>query len=133
MCRAVSISPSFDASLPYRPSSADVARDIEEAFGEAAPDVLVELGVFGELLDGLEHLLAEGVVGERRARDADDREPGREPPVVGQPVERGHELPFREVAIRAEDHDDALGHAPLEAQRVLKRIFDSHRVQHSMR
>ena len=99
--------------------------DVEEALGESLPDIGVEGGVFGELLDGIEHLLAELVVGEGRARDAHDGETGRQAPVVGQTIERGQELALGEVAIGAEDDHHALGHLAFEAQGILEGILSN--------
>ena len=46
----------------------------------------------------------------------DDGEIRRQSPVVGQPVERGHQFSLGEIAIGAEDHDGAFRHTAVEAQ-----------------
>ena len=126
MWRSFSISPSFSREALIEPGVADVAGNVEEAPREGRPHVLIELGVFAELLDGFAHLLAELVVGQRRAGDADDGESRGQAAVVGQPVERGQQFALGEVAIGAEDDDGALGHLPLKAQRVLERVLVGH-------
>ena len=79
---------------------ADVARALEELrehllVGRAAR----------ELADGARRELPELVVGEVRARAADEREVLGQRALVGEVVERGQELAAREVAGRAEDHE----------------------------
>ncbi len=105
----------------------DIAGDVEQPLGEGAPHVGIEGGVFGELLDGIEHLLAELIVRERRARDAHHGEPGREAAVVSEAVERRQELAAGEVAVRAEDDHHALRHLAFEAEGILEGIFRWHR------
>src|ERR1035441_1471777 len=105
---------------------ADIAGHIVEPARECRPHVGVELGVLAELLHAGAHFFAEVIVGERRARNADDGESRGKPPVEGQPVERGQQLALGEVAIGAEDHDDALGDLAFEAERVLERVLVGH-------
>ena len=51
-----------------------------------------------------------------------DGESGGEAAVVGQAIERGEEFPLGEIAVGAEDDDDARGHLSIEAQRVLEGV-----------
>ena len=108
------------------PGVADVARNIEQPPRECPPHVAVELGILAELLHAGAHLFAEAVVGKRRAGDADNGEAGGKPAVEGEPVERGQQLALGEVAIGAEDDDDALGDLAFEAERVLERVLVGH-------
>ncbi len=62
----------------------------------------------------------------RRARDADDGESGGQPAVVGEAVERRQQFALGEVAVGAENHDDALGNLPLEPERVLEGVLVGH-------
>ena len=75
------------------------------------------------LLHGFFHAIPEVVVGLFRARDADHGEVLRQEPPVRERVERGEELPFREVSGRAEDDEDAgVGRAP-DLEPFEQRIF----------
>jgi hypothetical protein len=71
-------------------SVADVAGNIEEAGGKPAPHVLIEGGVFGELLDRLQHVRTEFIIGHRSARRAHHGEAGAQPAVVCQAVKGRH-------------------------------------------
>ena len=62
----------------------------------------------------------------RRARDADDGEAGGEAAVEGQAIEGRQQLALGEVAVGAEDDDDALGNLPFEAERILKGVLVGH-------
>ena len=55
----------------------------------------------------LAHLRAERVDVDSRARDAEDRELVGKMPGLGEVVDRRQELPARQIAGRAEDHEDA--------------------------
>ena len=52
--------------------------------------------------------------------------PADKPAVVGQAIERRQQFALGEVAIGAEDHDDALGNLPFEPERVLERVLVGH-------
>ena len=101
---------------------ADVAGDVMHVGREALPCLGVEGAVFGKLLNGVAHLIAKYVVGERSARRAQDREARGQAAVDGKPEQGGQQLAFGQVARCAEDNNGALRHAALKAQRVGERI-----------
>ncbi len=109
----------------------EVARHVENALGESGPDIRIEGRVLQELFDGRQHFLAKLVVGHGCARDAQDGESGIQAALVGQPVQRGQQLTFGEIAIGSEDDHGALGYATLEAQGILERILQRHVNQNS--
>ena len=88
---------------------------------ELVPDVLAEL-VAGVLLDRVLHRLAEAVVGARRPRRSDDREPLGQQVPEGERVERRHQLAHGQVAGGAEDDDRARLGAPPERQALGERV-----------
>jgi hypothetical protein len=104
----------------------DVARHVEQALRESGPDIGVEGRVLQEFFDGREHFLAELIVAHGGARDAQDGESGIQAALVGEPVERGQQLAFGEIAIGSENDHGALGYATLEAQGILERILQRH-------
>src|SRR5262249_25634674 len=68
---------------------ADVTGYVEESLGERIPEVVVNASVLRALLNAFAHLVPKVIVGKFGTREPDDREAGRETPVVRQPVERG--------------------------------------------
>ena len=103
---------------------ADIARQIEETLCEGSPQIFIEGRVFEELRNGIMHAGAEIIVRHRSAGDADYGKTRRETAFVSQAVKRGHQLAFCEIAIGAENHDDARRRLSVEAQRIIQRRFD---------
>src|SRR5215475_8392433 len=89
---------------------------------ESRPQVFVESGVFGEILDCLAHELLELWIAQRAARNPDHGKGSRQPAVVSQAIERWHQLTFGEVAGGAEDDHRALRSLALKSQRVGERV-----------
>ena len=69
----------------------EVALHEADALGELLPDVLAELGA-RVLLHRVVHDLLEVLVVPVAAREADEREAGRQQAAVGEVVDRGHQL-----------------------------------------
>src|SRR6185436_15079464 len=101
----------------------NISGHVEQPCGKGAPHAFIELRIFGELFDDLDHSLAKLAVGQGRTRYADYGKPGGEFVVIGQAIKRWDQLAFREVAGGAEDDDDAFRSAPLKAQRVLEGVL----------
>ena len=96
----------------------DIARDLCQLI----PDVLPEL-VPAVLLHGLLHARAKVVRRHRAPCDADDREVlGEEPPECER-VERGKELPLRQVAGGSEDRERARLGCPAAAKPFEQRVL----------
>src|SRR5262249_46520415 len=79
------------------------------------PPLIVDLGA-RELLRGRAQVAGERGRIERIACESDDGRAGRQETLPLQRVERGDELPVREVARRPEDHDRARGRRDLARQ-----------------
>ena len=105
---------------------ADIAGHIVEPSREGCPDVVVELVSSLNCSTASRIFSRKCIVGKRGARDADDGESRGQPAVVGEAIERGQQFALGEVAIGAEDHDDALGNVPFEAERILERVLVGH-------
>jgi hypothetical protein len=97
------------------------AGDVGRVGGDPLPDLGVELAP-RELLDRRRRDRAELVVGDRLPAVADQVEVGRQQVVVAQVVDRGDELPRRQVARGAEDDDHGRRRAPVLAQSLKKRM-----------
>src|SRR6266480_1855427 len=104
---------------------------VKNAFCETLPDFFVERRVLQVFGNRSAHFVAELVVGHRGTRDSENSETGRESSLVRQPVQGWKQLPFRQVAIRTEDHDGAFRYAAFEAERVLKWVLQRHVHQNS--
>ncbi|PYT28407.1 MAG: hypothetical protein DMG57_15075 [Acidobacteria bacterium] len=104
---------------------------VKNAFCETLPDYFVERRVLQVFGNRSAHFVAELVVGHRGTRDSENSETGRESSLVRQPVQGWKQLPFRQVAIRTEDHDGAFRYAAFEAERVLKWVLQRHVHQNS--
>ena len=90
----------------------EVQRYVAHAVGEQLPDVVSKV-VPRVLLHRLLHPLLEVLVGLLGASGPDDGEVLRQEPAERKRVERRKELPLRQVAGGAEDHEDArVGRAP---------------------
>ena len=99
----------------------EVHRDVVHAFGKRLPDVVTER-IARVLLHRSLHPFPELVVRLFRARDADDCEVLGQQAAVGERVERGEELAFRQVAGRAEDDEDAGVRRPPDLQPFEQRV-----------
>ena len=100
----------------------EVTAVVLDALRERLPDRLLRRPVAAVLVDALEQVGAELVVGQVAPREADDGELRRQEAAEQPVVERGSELALGEVAGRsADDHRARLGHA-LEAQALAQRI-----------
>jgi hypothetical protein len=84
----------------------EIAAHIGHAADQIGPDLLVEPGG-RELADALGQVVAECLVRQIGARDADQAEPLRQQLALGEIVEGGDQQPPREVAGGAEDHHGA--------------------------
>ncbi len=84
----------------------ELTRHEPEALGELLPDLLTELGA-GVLLHRVVHDRREVLVGPVAPGEADQAEPRRQQPAVGQVVDRRHHLLARQVAGDAEQHQPA--------------------------
>jgi hypothetical protein len=86
-----------------------VGGDVEQVAGEVAPLRLVPRLADGGLRPG-DEVLAELLVGELRARHADDAERAGQPPLGERLEQRRHQLAGGQVAGGAEDDDAQRGH-----------------------
>ena len=99
----------------------ELGADVAHPGRERVPHVLAER-VARVLLHRLLHRGGELRRAARRARDADDRELLRQELAVGERVERRDQLPLRQVARGAEDHDRARLGPPPQLQALEQRV-----------
>ena len=83
------------------------AGDVREALREFPQHIVIDLAGFAARPDGLFRLSLIGLVGHRRTRKSDNRKSPRQAPLRCQTVERGNQLPSRQIAGRPENHDRA--------------------------